>query len=75
MALVTHNVPLYFLKNCFGEVDEAMFEGVKRPYEFIFCIVSNEKSDLREIACDVLRTLTASRTHNFRSESFKIRLW
>jgi hypothetical protein len=37
------------LKNDFGEVDEAMLEGV-RPNEFIFCILSIEKSDLDEVA-------------------------
>jgi hypothetical protein len=37
--------PLCVLKNDFGKVDEAVFEGVERPYEFIFCILSIEKSD------------------------------
>jgi hypothetical protein len=38
------------LKNDFGEVEEALFRGVKRPNELILCIQSTEKSDLGEIA-------------------------
>jgi hypothetical protein len=38
------------LKNDFGEVDEAMIQGVERPYELIFCILSIVKSVLNEIA-------------------------
>jgi hypothetical protein len=30
------------LKNDFVEVDEAVFEGVERPYELILCIMSIE---------------------------------
>jgi hypothetical protein len=30
------------LKNDFGEVDEAMFQGIERACEFIFCILGNE---------------------------------
>jgi hypothetical protein len=41
---------LDFLANDFGEFDEAMFQGVERPYELIFCILSIEKSDLDEVA-------------------------
>jgi hypothetical protein len=37
---------LYVLINDFAEVDEAMFQGVERPYKLIFCILSFEKSDL-----------------------------
>jgi hypothetical protein len=33
---------LNVLKNDFGEVDEAMFEGVERPFELIFCILGIE---------------------------------
>jgi hypothetical protein len=36
------------LKNDFGEVDEATFEGFERPYEVIFRILSVEKCDLHE---------------------------
>jgi hypothetical protein len=31
-------------------VDEAMFEGVERPYEITFWILSIEKLDLDEVA-------------------------
>jgi hypothetical protein len=34
------------LKNIFGEVDEAMFEDVERPYELIFWILCYGKGDL-----------------------------
>jgi hypothetical protein len=49
MALRTHNLPSLRLKNDIGEVDEAMFRGVEKPYELIFCILSMEKSDLYEV--------------------------
>jgi hypothetical protein len=52
------------LKNDFGEVEEALFRGVERPYELILCILSTKKSELGEIACD-----------NLPSERLKIRLW
>jgi hypothetical protein len=38
------------LKKDFGEVDEAMFQGVERPGEIIFTILGTEKSDLDEVA-------------------------
>jgi hypothetical protein len=38
------------LKNHFGDVDEAMFLGVERPYQFIFCNLRIEKSDLDGVA-------------------------
>jgi hypothetical protein len=41
---------LDFLKNDFGEVDEAMFQGVDRQCEPIFCILDIEKSDFYEVA-------------------------
>jgi hypothetical protein len=37
-------------KNEFVEVDIPMFQGIARPYEFIFCILRIEKSDLVEVA-------------------------
>jgi hypothetical protein len=37
------------LKNDFGEVDEAMYGGVERPYKLIFCILGIEESDLGEV--------------------------
>jgi hypothetical protein len=36
MALKLNNLPSGRLKNDFGEIDEAMFNGVERPYEHIF---------------------------------------
>jgi hypothetical protein len=38
------------LKIVFGEIYEAMTEGVVRPYEIIFSILSIEKSDLDDVA-------------------------
>jgi hypothetical protein len=38
------------LKNDFGEVDEAMVQGVECPRGIIFCILGIEKSDLDEAA-------------------------
>jgi hypothetical protein len=49
MTLRTNNLHLDVLKNDFGEVDEAMFQGVERSYELVFCILSIEKSDLSEV--------------------------
>jgi hypothetical protein len=37
------------LKNDFGEEDEAMFQGVERLCELIFCILGMEKSDLKSL--------------------------
>jgi hypothetical protein len=34
---------LDILKNDFGEVDEAIFQGVERPWEFISCILGFKK--------------------------------
>jgi hypothetical protein len=39
-----HNLGV--LKYNFGEDDEAMFQGVERPCELIFCILGIKKSDL-----------------------------
>jgi hypothetical protein len=50
MALRIHNFPSGRLKNKFGEVDEAMFQGMERPCELIFCILGIKKSDLDEVA-------------------------
>jgi hypothetical protein len=46
MALRTNNLLLDVLKNIFGEVDEAMFEDVERPYELVFSILCIEKGDV-----------------------------
>jgi hypothetical protein len=44
-------LPSERLKNEFGEVDvdEAMFQGVERPCELIFCILGIERSHLDEV--------------------------
>jgi hypothetical protein len=44
MILRTRNLPSGCFKNDFGEVDKAMFQGVERPCEFIFCILGTEKA-------------------------------
>jgi hypothetical protein len=36
------------LKNDFGEVDEAIFQGSVRPRKIIFCILGIEISDIYE---------------------------
>jgi hypothetical protein len=43
MALWTHNLPSGVLKNEFGEVDEAIFQGVERTCEHIFGIQGIKK--------------------------------
>jgi hypothetical protein len=50
MALRTHNMNMDVLKNDFGNVDEAMFQGIERPREIILCIQGFEKSDLDDVA-------------------------
>jgi hypothetical protein len=40
MALINHNLLSVRIKMRFGEVDEAMFEGVKMPCEPIFFLLS-----------------------------------
>jgi hypothetical protein len=37
------------LKNDFALVGKAVCQGVERSYKLIFCILSNEKSDLDEV--------------------------
>jgi hypothetical protein len=39
MVISTHNLSSERLKNDFGEVDEAIFQGAERPWEHIFCIL------------------------------------
>jgi hypothetical protein len=36
-------------KKDFGEVNEAMVNGIERPCEIIFCILGIEKSDFYEV--------------------------
>jgi hypothetical protein len=36
MVLTTHNLPSDRIKNDIGEVDEAVYQGVKMPCEIIF---------------------------------------
>jgi hypothetical protein len=50
MALINHNLLSVRIKIRFGEVDEAMFEGVKMPCEPIFFLLGIQKSDLDEVA-------------------------
>jgi hypothetical protein len=39
----------YLLKCDFGEIDEAMFQGVERQCELIFCILGIQKSVWDEV--------------------------
>jgi hypothetical protein len=39
MALKTNNLPSERLKKDFGEFDEALFQGVERSCEIIFCLL------------------------------------
>jgi hypothetical protein len=41
---------LNVLKCYFGDVDEAIFHDVERPFERIFYILGIQKSDLDEVA-------------------------
>jgi hypothetical protein len=50
MGLRNHNLPWGNLKNDFGEVEKAMFQGVERPCEIIFRNVGIEKGDFYEVA-------------------------
>jgi hypothetical protein len=42
---ILHVKKRYVLKNDFGDIDKAMFQGVEIPYELIFCILGIEKSE------------------------------
>jgi hypothetical protein len=44
MAMRALNLPFDDLINDFVEVDKAIFEGVERSCEIIFCILETEKS-------------------------------
>jgi hypothetical protein len=74
MALRTHNLLLAVLKNDFGDVDETIFQGVERPWKFIFCIQGIEKTDGQIRLSDVLSRRVALRTHYLPSERFKKRI-
>jgi hypothetical protein len=50
MVLREHNLPSGPLKKDFREFDEAMFQGVERPYENIFFMLSFEIIDSDEVA-------------------------
>jgi hypothetical protein len=58
------------LKNVFGEVDEAMFQGVEKACEQIFCILRIEKTTWTKLN-DVLSRRNALRTNNPLSRSLK----
>jgi hypothetical protein len=53
------------LKNNSRIVDDAKFQGVKRPCELIYCTLGIEKSDLDEV---VLSSAMALKIHNLPSE-------
>jgi hypothetical protein len=52
--LRTHNLPSGRLRNDFGEIDEAMFQGVNRPYEIIFCNTGIKKKRLGRSGLSVI---------------------
>jgi hypothetical protein len=49
MARTTHNCILDVIKNDFGKVDEAMFQGVEMLCELIFYLLFIEKSNFGEV--------------------------
>jgi hypothetical protein len=49
LALRTNYLLSERIKNGFREVDEAMFQGVEMPCEFILCIPGIKKSELDEV--------------------------
>jgi hypothetical protein len=63
---------LDILKKDFSDVDENIFQGVERPYEHISCIMSIEKTDLDEEACDFLNRRMALKLDKMPSERFKM---
>jgi hypothetical protein len=50
MTLGTHNLFCGGLKIRLGDVDESMFNYVKRPFERIFYILGIEKRDFHDVA-------------------------
>jgi hypothetical protein len=50
MELKTHNLPSGRHKIDSFQVDEVTFQGVEKPWEFIFCIFDIEISELVEVA-------------------------
>jgi hypothetical protein len=50
MTLSTHNLHSGRLKNDIGEVDDAVFQCVKRQLELNFGFLRVEKSDLDEVS-------------------------
>jgi hypothetical protein len=50
MALRTLNLPSGRLKCVIGDVDEAMFQGVKKPFYSLSILLSIKKSDLKDVA-------------------------
>jgi hypothetical protein len=72
MVLTTNNLSSERIKNDFGEVDEAIFQGVQMPCEIIFCILGIEINEMDKVALYFLSRRMVLRTHNLPSESFKI---
>jgi hypothetical protein len=48
--MIAHNLPASVLKNDFGEVDEAMIQGIEKPGEIIISILGIEKGYFYEVA-------------------------
>jgi hypothetical protein len=72
MALRTHN--LNELKCDFGDVDEAMFHDVERPFKRIFYILAILKRFVRIPRDDVLSSRNDVKTHNLPTVRLKKRL-
>jgi hypothetical protein len=75
MALGTHNLPSGRLNKRFGEVDEAMFLGVRVPSEIKFCILGIKKATFTESFKYDLSRRVALRTHNLPCGLLKKRFW
>jgi hypothetical protein len=74
MALGTHILPSWNLKCDFGVVDEAMFQGVKRPCEHIFCFLDVAKCNFVEVYKAVASGRKTQETYFPPSNRHKIRL-
>jgi hypothetical protein len=74
IALRTHIFLLDVLKYNFGEVDEAMFHDVERPFERISDVLGIKISDLDFISDNLSRQM-ALRINNLLSARLKKLLW
>jgi hypothetical protein len=75
MTLRPNNLPSGRLKKDFGEVDEAMFQGVKGYKNTFYVCRASKKATLIESLRDVLSRRMDMITHKLPSERLKTRLW